>query len=213
MRNRPSWLLALCLLLTSAAVAAPLQEKKSSLEDAVNGGKSSTPFGNAGPASPKKPSTKRTARSARPAAKAAPRRVTLDEGLEVPLEFAEEISSKTADEGDAVKLLLAEDLRVDGIVVAKAGTEANGIVSDAEKAGWLGKDAKLQVKLQALTIDGVEVKLRGKKTKDGDDSEGVGEAVDVAKGIFKKGENVKIKPGTRITGYVDEPVTLTVAPK
>src|ERR1022692_2957698 len=65
-------------------------------------------------------------------------RLVLKEGTEVSLRFAQDLGSKSAVEGDPVTLTLAEDLIVDGAVVARAGANAVGEVTNAKKAGMMG---------------------------------------------------------------------------
>src|SRR5258708_6748368 len=48
----------------------------------------------------------------------------LREGVDVPLKFSEALSSKTAAEGDPVTFVLGEDIKVDGVLLAKAGCRA-----------------------------------------------------------------------------------------
>jgi len=50
----------------------------------------------------------------------------LKEGTDVPLKFAEPISSKTSSEGDPVNFVLADDIKVGDIVVAREGAKAIG---------------------------------------------------------------------------------------
>jgi len=64
-----------------------------------------------------------------------PAKLLLKEGTEVPLQFADKLSSKTVAEGDSVHLTLAEDLNVGDQVVAKKASQALATVSHARKAG------------------------------------------------------------------------------
>ena len=75
----------------------------------------------------------------------APAQVLLADGTDVPLVFDEDLSSKTAVEGDQITLVLAEDLKVGDFVVAKAGAKAQGEVTNAKKAGMMGKAGELDV--------------------------------------------------------------------
>lgn len=58
-------------------------------------------------------------------------RCTLRDGDDVPLKFAQDLSSKTAAEGDEVMFTLDEDLKAGGVVVAKAGCKAVGEVTNS----------------------------------------------------------------------------------
>jgi len=214
-----------CLIL--APRPAPAVQGGGSLRDAVGGGggalpaatKKSAPKKSApkpGPAAQPKAASKAASKASKTAAKASskvsrePVRLVVREGTAVPLAFAEDLSSKSADEDDDVEFTLAEDLAVDGVVVARAGTPARGVVSKVKKAGRFGRDAKLSVRVEYLEVGDTKLGLRGAKTKDGDEEEGIGEAFDAMKGVFVKSENVEIKEGTVVTAYVaaDTPVTV-----
>src|SRR5579859_1435502 len=64
-------------------------------------------------------------------------RLLLKEGTELPLKFANDLSSKTASEGDSVELTLDGDIKVGDVVVAKSGSRAVAVVSNAKKAGMM----------------------------------------------------------------------------
>src|SRR5258708_29079245 len=83
-----------------------------------------------------------------PAAPAPPvSKLVLKEGTDVKLKFSDDLSSKTASEGDPVNLVLDEDLKVDDVVVVRAGAKATGTVSNAKKAGMMGKGRELNLRL------------------------------------------------------------------
>src|SRR5271157_3617628 len=73
----------------------------------------------------------------------APAELLLAEGTDIPLVIDEDLSSKTAAEGDEVTFVLAEDVKVGNIVVAKAGCKAQGEVTNVKKAGMMGKAGEL----------------------------------------------------------------------
>jgi hypothetical protein len=66
-------------------------------------------------------------------------KVVLKEGSEVKLKFADDLSSKTANEGDPVNLILDEDIKVGDVIVAKAGCKAVGTITNSKKAGMMGR--------------------------------------------------------------------------
>jgi hypothetical protein len=96
-------------------------------------------------------------------------RYTLHEGEDVNLEFAQDVSSKTAAEGSPVTLRLTNDLKVGDIVVARAGSKAVGTVTKAEKSGKLGHSGQLSVRLNYVEVAGNKIPLREFK---GEDTEG-----------------------------------------
>ena len=142
---------------------------------------------------------------------AATAKVVLKEGSEVKLKFADDLSSKTATEGDPVNLILDEDIKVGDIVVAKAGCKAVGTITNAKKAGMMGRAGELNLRLEHLKVGDDRVKLRGTKGKQGQGKEGTAVALTVLFGpigLIKHGKNVEVKAGSPLTAYVDDDVAL-----
>jgi hypothetical protein len=138
-------------------------------------------------------------------------KVVLREGTPVNLKFAQSLSSKTAGEDDPVNFVVAEDLVVDGFVVAKAGTFATGSVSHSKRAGMLGKAGELNIRLSHLKCGDRRIKLRGSQGKEGQGKEGTAVALTVLFGpigLIKHGKNVEIKEGAPLVAYVDEDYAL-----
>jgi hypothetical protein len=139
----------------------------------------------------------------------------LKEDTEVPLKFAQDLSSKDASEGDSVSFILAEDLIVDGTVVVKAGAKAIGEVSNAKKAGMMGKGGELNIKLDHLTAGNVRVKIRGSRGREGESKLGTAVVLTVLfgpVGLVKHGKNIDIKEGAAMKAFVAENATFPVAP-
>ena len=134
--------------------------------------------------------------------------VVLPDGTELNVVTIEEISSKTATEGDALTFKVDEDIAVNGKVVIAKGTLVKGEVSNAKKSGRMGKAGALSIRvLSTETVDGQRLKLRASKGKEGDDKTGTTVALVVLfgpLGFLKKGKDAKIKEGTRIKAYTDE---------
>jgi hypothetical protein len=148
------------------------------------------------------------------AAAAAAGKVMLTEGSEVRLKFADDLSSKTANEGDPVNLILDEDLKVGDVVVAKAGAKAVGEITNAKKAGMMGKAGELNMRLEHLTAGDDRIRLRGSRGKEGQGKEGTAVALTVLFGpigLIKHGKNVDVKAGTPLTAYVDQDTPLPPA--
>lgn len=141
-------------------------------------------------------------------------KIALKEGTDVSLKFAQDLSSKTAAEDDPVNLVLAEDLKVGDVVIAKAGSKAVGTITHAKKAGMMGKAGELNMRLQYLLVGDTRVKLRGTKGKEGQGKEGTAVALTVLFGpigLIKHGKNVDIKEGTPLQAYTDETYELPVS--
>ncbi len=134
--------------------------------------------------------------------------VTLADGTEFEVETTEEISSKTAAEGDPLSFKVVEDVKVNGQTVIAAGTLVKGVVSNAKKAGLMGKGGQLGIRVESTTtVDGQRLKLRSSKGKEGDDKTGTTVALVILfgpLGFLKHGKNAKIKPGTHIKVFTDE---------
>ena len=136
----------------------------------------------------------------------------LKEGTEVKLKFADDLSSKTANEGDPVNLILDEDIKVGDRVVAKAGCKAVGTITNAKKAGMMGKAGELNMRLEHMKVGDDKVRLRGSKGKEGNGKEGSAIALTVLFGpigLIKHGKNVEVKAGTPLTAYVDDDIALS----
>jgi len=141
-------------------------------------------------------------------------KLVLKEGSDVQLKFSQDLSSHTATEGDPVNLILAEDLTVNNVVVAKAGDKAVGEVSHAKRAGMMGKGGELNIRLDYLKVGDTRVMLRGTKDKTGDDKTGTTVALTVLFGpigLIKHGKEIDIKEGTPLKVFVASDTTLPPA--
>jgi hypothetical protein len=134
--------------------------------------------------------------------------VSLPDGTELTVITIEEISSKTATEGDALTFKVDEDVKINGKVVIAKGALVKGEISNAKKSGRMGKAGTLSIRILSTTaVDDQKVKLRASKGKEGDDKTGTTVALVVLfgpLGFLKKGKDAKIKEGTRIKAYTDE---------
>jgi hypothetical protein len=140
---------------------------------------------------------------------------TLKEGTEVDLKFADAISSKTAAVDDDVTLVLADDLKVGNVTVARAGAKALATVTNVKKAGMMGKAGELNIRLEYLKAGDVKVHLRGNKGREGEGKEGQTVALTVLFGpigLIKHGKNIDIPAGAPLKGYVADDISLPPAP-
>ncbi len=141
-------------------------------------------------------------------------KLTLKEGTDVKLKFAQDLSSKTATDDDPVNLVLDEDLKVGEVTVVKAGAKALGTVTHAKKAGMMGKGGELNLRLEYLVTGDSRMRLRGTKGKEGEGKVGAAVALTVLFGpigLIKHGKNVEVKQGTPLLAYVDQDFTLPAA--
>jgi hypothetical protein len=140
--------------------------------------------------------------------------LVLREGVDVSLKFDQDISSKTASEGDPVAFVLDDDLKVGGVVVAKAGSKAFGEVTRASKSGMMGKAGDLAIRLNYLKVGDNKIKLRGTKGKEGESGTTGAVVLTVLFGpigLIKHGKNVEIKQGTSLPAFVGDDITLPPA--
>ena len=119
----------------------------------------------------------------------------IPDGTEFTVVTTEEISSKTAAEGDPLSFKVAEDVKIDGQVVIAKDTLVKGIVAAAKKAGMMGRGGSLGIRVESTTtIDNQKLKLRSSKGKEGDDKTGTTVALVVLfgpLGFLKHGKNAK----------------------
>jgi len=144
----------------------------------------------------------------------APAPVVLKEGTEVSLAFAQDLSSKTAVDDDRVSMTLDDDLKVGDVVVVKKGAPAVATITNAKKAGMIGKAGELSIRLEYLKADESRIRLRGSKGKEGEGKVGTAVALTVLFGpigLIKHGKNVEIKQGTLLTAYIDQDTPLPPA--
>jgi hypothetical protein len=181
-------------MLTAAAA------KPSAAVDAVQGTASSTSPGDAGGAN---------------AGCVASKGCLIREGVVIPLQFAAAVSSKTASVGDPVEFVLSDDLKVGGTVVVAKGAHALATVSNAKKAGMMGKGGELNVQLNYLIDGDNRLRLRGTQGREGENKTGATVALTVLFGpigLIKHGKNIDIPAGTVLTAYADEDAWLPPAP-
>jgi len=134
--------------------------------------------------------------------------IVIPDGTEFEIVTVDEISSKTASEGDPLTFKVSEDLKIGGQVVIAKDTIVKGTVSNVEKSGHMGKSGKLGIRVDSTTaVDGQKVRLRASKGKVGDDKTGSVIALTILVSplfLLKHGKDAKIKPGTKIKVYTDE---------
>ena len=138
----------------------------------------------------------------------------IPDGMEFNVVTIDEITSKTAAEGDPLTFKVAQDVRIDGEVVVAKDSLVKGVVAQSKKAGMMGRGGTLGIRVEtAVTIDNQRLKLRSTKGKEGDDKTGTTVALVVLFGpigFLKKGKNAVIRPGTEIKVYVDEEKKVTI---
>jgi len=134
--------------------------------------------------------------------------ITVPDGTEFTVLTTDEISSKTATEGDPLSFKVAEDVVINNKVVIAKDSLVKGTVASVKKSGFFGRGGNLGIRIEsAVTVDSQKVKLRSAKNKEGGDKTGTTVALVVLfgpLGFLKKGKNAIIKPGTQIKVFTDE---------
>jgi len=134
-------------------------------------------------------------------------KLLLARGTPVPLVFASDVSSKTAEVGDKISLTLAEDLKAGDVVVAKKGLPAIATVTEVDKTGMGGAPGDVFFQVDSLQAGSVFIQLRGAAAKEGQDK--VGKAMGlmfvpvVPAGLFVHGKDAEIKRGASFTAFID----------
>jgi hypothetical protein len=135
----------------------------------------------------------------------------LREGTQASLKFETDLNSKTAVDGDPVEFVLGDDLKVGDEIVIPKGAHATATVTNAKKAGMMGKGGELNVQLQYLIAGDNRIRLRGTKGREGDNKTGATVALTVIFGpigLIKHGKNVDIPAGTPLTAFIDQDIWL-----
>lgn len=133
------------------------------------------------------------------------------------VELTHDIDSKHNKTGDPIILRLVDNLIINDVIVAPAGSEVEGVITKSRKAGGLGRSGRLEFQINSLkTINNVEIPLAYDQKDKGETAGGAGvvfAAVSIVGGLFMKGKNVNVKAGTkfdcRVTTDTDLKVKLT----
>jgi hypothetical protein len=138
-----------------------------------------------------------------------PAKVLLPEGTQVFLSFDEYLSSKTAIEGDLVQFSLTQDIRVNNVLVVRAGTKAFGVVSHALKSAIGGKGGALNIRIEYFKVGDVKVLLRGSRGKEAGNNSYAMNMLTGNLALLFHGKEVVIQRGTALIAFVADDVSLT----
>ncbi len=132
----------------------------------------------------------------------------LPAGTPVRLMVVKEITGRTAQPGDRVKLRVDEAISVSGAPVVPVGATAWGEITSVRKNGAAGKAGQLSAKLLYIDLPSGRIPLRGEPTDSGKgNTTGLVFAVIGfgILGLLNGGDNARLKAGDIFTGYVDGP--------
>ena len=85
--------------------------------------------------------------------------ITVPAGTEITVKLEQAVGSKISNSGDTFTATVAEPVSVDGKVVIPEGSEATGTVVDAKSRGRFKGAARLELKLDSVTVGGSSYKL------------------------------------------------------
>lgn len=142
-------------------------------------------------------------------------------GTGVILQPAWTITTKSAQAGESIPLLVAAPVKVDGTIVIRAGAPARGVVITSKAASSWGGAGELSLEAKsAQAIDGSEILLTGSSSRKGNDSHGTSAAVAVGTGILclplaftgaaVKGEEGKMQQNVEFVARTINEQTVTV---
>jgi hypothetical protein len=138
----------------------------------------------------------------------------LPEGMTVHLETRDEITSKTAKNGDPVNFVVREPVVIGGVTMIPAGSTATGHVTRARDNGILGRSGKLEIGVSHIDAGGRQIPVRGDQDKKGKAGTVgvVGAAVVfLPLGLFVRGREATIKAGTPVDVYVAQEMRMETA--
>ena len=129
--------------------------------------------------------------------------------IPVRLLFAKDVNSKTAEIGDKIPMTLADDLVLNGAVVAAKGAPASVTIIQVDKTGAGGAPGNLEFQIDPLQTDVGPLKLRGSASLEGKPvpiSPAVVVPVVGLFTLFRHGHDAVIPSGTPFTAYLDSSV-------
>lgn len=135
-----------------------------------------------------------------------PGQLTLLNGTPIHLKLAKTISSANAKVGDPLEFRVAEEVRVDGLVVIPEGAVATGAITEAEPKRRMGHDGKLAFNISSVILkDNEKAALRSFQEGSGSKSS--------ANPIHQlaSGKDVVFAEGSVFTAYADGDIPLKKA--
>ncbi len=142
-------------------------------------------------------------------------KLLLTRGTPVPLVFAADVSSKTAEVGDKISVTLAEDLKAGDVIVAKKGTPSVATVTEVDPRGRAGLPGEVFFQVDSLQAGAAVIKLHGGAAKEGQDKEkkaiGLMFIPGFPVGGLVRGKDAEIQQGARFTAFVDADILLPPA--
>ena len=141
-------------------------------------------------------------------------KVVLKDGTPVMLRLTEEVSTKTKNLNDSIRFEVSKDITVNGKMVIKAGTPADGTVSVCQKPDILGQEGTISFTVNSTkAVDGQWVYVRSNLSRSGENKMLISAgAAYVCCPIFGliKGSGASFPIGSEIKAYTENDVTVKV---
>lgn len=150
------------------------------------------------------------------AAAPAPAEIFVPRGTEIALVTTTPLSSEKNAKGDLVRMTVARDVIIGGVMVIPQGAEAVGELTRAERKGAFGASGKLEARMLYIIVDGSTYRLGGAISVNGRSGTTEAIATGIAVGTLAfvvTGRRAEIAAGTAVTAYLDRDAhLLTRAP-
>ena len=147
MHFRAMWVLSICLLFALVACSSKPADTASNSASQNTAGSSNDAGGSAmnSPAAPAAP---------------APQPLVVPAGTTLTVRLGESVGSKISSPGQSFSATLASPVTVDGNTVIPAGAPAVGTVVDAKPLGRFKGGALLELRLNSITVNGSEQRIK-----------------------------------------------------
>ncbi len=159
MRSRAQYLLSIFLLFTLVACSKKPTDTASNSASQDTAAPSNAAGGSA-MSSPAAPATSAPARSAPAPAPPEPQPLVVPAGTTLTVRLGESVGSKISSPGQSFGATLASPVTVDGNTVIPAGASARGTVVDAKPLGRFKGGALLELRLNSITVNGTEQRIK-----------------------------------------------------
>ncbi|HEU0097985.1 MAG TPA: hypothetical protein VFQ67_04345 [Allosphingosinicella sp.] len=141
--------------------------------------------------------------------------VVLPANSEVVLTMNETVSSKSHRLGEKFSLTVAQDVKVDNMVVIPRGTRAVAQITRRTGKGGFGKSGKMDFTFRYIDYDGKKIPIEGRHHQAGEGRTGATVGAVVAAGLvggmLVKGKSAKIEEGREFTARTLEAIPVTMA--
>jgi hypothetical protein len=146
--------------------------------------------------------------------KSTARAITIPDGTPVHLYLMDDLNSRKAKAGDAIRLKVREGILVGGVDVIATNSPVIGHVVVVGRSGFVGHSGKLGLSVDyAVATDGAKIPLRGEATLKGGSNGAVTAAATAWYGpaaLLIRGWEADIHKGTMLNAYVNGDQTITL---